>query len=62
MPEFGASWQRKIRTVAVRLDLDRDGRVTRKDFEAVADRYEQTSRVSTAKAHRMRASILTVGI
>ena len=60
MAEFGPFWQRKIRTLAVRLDRDEDGKVTKKDFDEICDRYAQLARVSVAKQHQMRAANMTV--
>jgi len=58
MPEFGAFWRRKIRTLVDRIDLDRDGQVTRKDFEDWCDRYDQTGRVSKAKGDQFRTVLM----
>jgi len=58
MPEFGAFWRRKMATMVDRMDLDRDGQITIKDFEKLCDNYFQTGRVSKAKSSQFRTVLM----
>jgi len=44
--KFGESefWKRKMRTFFKRKDVDQDGLFTRKDYEIMADRYEEMTK------------------
>ena len=51
---------RKMRTRVARLDVDKDGVVSRKDFELMSERMCEYSNLSEAQAKRVRAGFLKV--
>jgi len=54
MSEYGKFWQQKMRTMATRLDTDKNGHLTMKDFDVIADRYEELGNVSVDKNRHIR--------
>ncbi len=53
-------WQRKMRTYFQRIDFDKDGSITKKDFEGMADRYIKHGKFNDAKAKDLRGTLGTV--
>jgi Ca2+-binding EF-hand superfamily protein len=57
MSEF---WQRKMRTYFQRIDFDKDGSITRKDFEGMATRFIESGKLSGPQATELQQNILDV--
>ena len=51
---------RKMRTRVARLDVDKDGVVSREDFELMSKRMSEYSNLSEAQAKRVRAGFLKI--
>ena len=51
-----------MRTAVARFDQDGDGEITKKDFEAMADRYAESGHVSKPKLLQMRTVLMKASI
>lgn len=46
-------WMKKMRTYFQRIDFDKDGAVTRSDFEAMAQRFKESGKLSEGHAQHL---------
>jgi len=53
-------WVRKMKTYFQRIDFDKDGAITQKDFEGMADRFVQREKLDGAKGKELKAKLLQV--
>lgn len=53
-------WQLKMRTYFSRIDFDKDGAITRKDFEGMGARFVETGKLSGDQAAALQKNILDV--
>lgn len=53
-------WEKKIDTYFERIDVDKDGIITRKDFEAMGDRFADLKTLSEEALTRLRNSLTAV--
>jgi len=58
--ELGAFWERKLRSYTRALDLDQDGKVTKADYESLADRYLSSGTFSQLQATQIRRKLIAV--
>jgi len=59
--EHGQFWERKVLSFVKRFDMDHDGFLTIKDYELMADRYEQIGKPGPEKANSFRKHAIEVG-
>jgi len=52
--EFGAHWERKMRTCFHRLDADHSGRISEADFNLIAERFNEIGGLTGEAAQEMR--------
>jgi len=57
MSEF---WLQKMGTYFVRIDIDRDGVITKKDFDQMADRFIAEGSLSAERGQALRESLFAV--
>lgn len=53
-------WQQKMRTYFQRIDFDKDGSITRKDFEGMAARFIETDKLSGDQAKELQQNIYDI--
>lgn len=53
-------WVRKMKTYFQRIDFDKDGAITKKDFEGMADRFVKCEKLDEAKGKDLHAKLLQV--
>lgn len=57
MSEF---WARKMRTYFDRIDFDKDGVITRSDFEGMADRFIESERLDPGRGKELKDKLIQV--
>jgi Ca2+-binding EF-hand superfamily protein len=57
MSEF---WTKKMKTYFQRIDFDKDGAITQKDFEGMADRFVKFEKLSEDKGKELKGKLLQV--
>jgi len=57
MSEF---WIRKMKTYFQRIDFDKDGAITQKDFEGMAERFVKCEKLDAAKGKDLHTKLLQV--
>lgn len=57
MTEF---WVRKMRTYFDRIDFDKDGVITRSDFEGMADRFIESERLDPGRGKELKDKLIQV--
>lgn len=55
--ELGPFWERKISNWVNRIDLDKDGVISLKEFEWLSDRYLNVSKCSEEEANELRTGL-----
>ena len=55
-------WIRKMKTYFQRIDFDRDGVITQKDFEGMAERFVQREKLSGARGKELKTKLLQVSL
>lgn len=53
-------WIRKMKTYFQRIDFDKDGAITQKDFEAMADRFVSSEKLSEERGKELKGKLLQV--
>lgn len=53
-------WVRKMKTYFQRIDFDKDGSITQKDFEGMADRFVKFEKLDEAKGKELKAKLIQV--
>ena len=53
-------WVRKMKTYFQRIDFDKDGSITQKDFEGMAERFVKFEKLNEAKGKELKAKLLQV--
>ena len=53
-------WQRKMKTYFNRIDFDKDGSITRNDFEGMAKRFVETGKLSGDRQDDMMKTLTAV--
>jgi Ca2+-binding EF-hand superfamily protein len=53
-------WQAKMRTYYARIDIDKDGSITRKDFVELAKRFEDGGDLNAEEKTRLEKNILDI--
>ena len=53
-------WLRKMRTYFTRIDFDKDGSITRKDFEGMAARFISDGKLDAAKGKELTDTLTAV--
>jgi len=59
--EFGPVWKKKIRTLHARMDLDRDGFLTLKDFDILLDRFASIGQTPPKQIEKLRSTVFKFG-
>jgi len=54
MSELGAFWERKIRSYFRRLDFDGDGKVSKRDYDILGDRYVELGKLDGIREKQVR--------
>jgi len=57
---YGEFWERKCRTYFSRLDLNDDGKLSKSDYEMLADRYQKLAKADELKAKQIIRRILNL--
>jgi Ca2+-binding EF-hand superfamily protein len=57
MSEF---WTRKMRTYFTRIDFDKDGSITQKDFEAMATRFIESEKLDAKRGADLRHKLIEI--
>jgi len=60
MSEYGAHWERKLRTAFKRLDSDGNGFLTKKDVDQIAENVIRTGNFTGSEAEEIRNSYLEI--
>jgi len=55
---MSAFWIQKMTTYFKRIDFDKDGSITHKDFEGMADRFAQKKNLPAATAADLKTKLL----
>ena len=55
MSEF---WVRKMKTYFQRIDFDKDGVITQKDFEAMAERFVKREKLDDVRGKELKSKLL----
>jgi len=55
-------WVRKMKTYFQRIDFDKDGSITQKDFEGMADRFVSAEKLDAAKGAELKTKLIQVFI
>jgi len=50
-------WERKLKTYFTRIDFDKDGAITNKDFEAMADRFVDAEKLDATKGATLKGKL-----
>lgn len=53
-------WEHKMKTYFTRIDFDKDGAITKNDFEAMADRFIKSEKLDASRGQELRKKLLTV--
>ena len=53
-------WLRKMRTYFTRIDFDKDGAITRNDFEAMAQRFINSGKLKSEHEGDLMATLCAV--
>lgn len=53
-------WERKMKTYFKRIDFDKDGSITRKDFEGMAERFIATPDFNKDHADDLKKTLTAV--
>jgi len=53
-------WKRKMRTYFTRIDFDKDGSITQKDFEAMAARFIEREKLDACRGADLKKKLLDV--
>jgi len=53
-------WVRKMKTYFQRIDFDKDGAITQKDFEGMADRFVACEKLDATQGAQLKAKLLQV--
>jgi hypothetical protein len=53
-------WVRKMKTYFQRIDFDKDGAITQKDFEGMADRFVSSEKLDEKRGAELKAKLLQV--
>jgi Ca2+-binding EF-hand superfamily protein len=53
-------WVRKMKTYFQRIDFDKDGAITQKDFEGMAERFVTAEKLDKVKGEELRKKMLQV--
>jgi len=53
-------WVRKMRTYFTRIDFDKDGSITQKDFEAMAARFIESEKLDAKRGQDLKEKLLQV--
>lgn len=53
-------WLKKMRTYFQRIDFDKDGAITRKDFEGMAERVIETGKLQGDQQEDLRRTLTAV--
>jgi len=59
-PEFGPFWEKKARSFFKKMNQNKDDRLSRNDFELLADRYIQAGRLDGVQAKQARRKIVMI--
>jgi len=51
-------WVRKMKTYFQRIDFDKDGAITQKDFEGMAERFVKREKLDDAKGKELKSKLL----
>ncbi len=54
---MGDLFMQKMKTYFTRIDFDKDGSITKKDFEGMGDRFIKHGKFDDAKAKDLRATL-----
>ena len=57
---MSAFWTKKMRTYFQRIDFDKDGAITRKDFEGMAERFVSCEKLDAAKGKDLHDKLIQV--
>jgi len=53
-------WIRKMKTYFTRIDFDKDGAITQKDFEAMAERFIKCEKLDEKKGGELKAKLIKI--
>ena len=53
-------WLRKMRTYFTRIDFDKDGSITQKDFEAMAKRFIESEKLDAKRGQELKDKLLQI--
>jgi Ca2+-binding EF-hand superfamily protein len=53
-------WVRKMKTYFQRIDFDKDGAITQKDFEQMADRFVSCEKLDATKGAELKSKLIQV--
>lgn len=53
--------ERKLKTYFKRIDFDKDGAITRNDFESMADRFVESEKLDAARGADLKHKLVQVG-
>ena len=53
-------WVRKMKTYFQRIDFDKDGAITQKDFEGMADRFVKREKLDESRGKELKTKLLQV--
>jgi len=51
-------WVRKMKTYFQRIDFDKDGAITQKDFEGMAERFVKREKLDDARGKELKTKLL----
>jgi len=57
MTELGPFWEKKIRSYFRRLDFDGDGKVSKKDYDILGDRYVELGKLDGVREKQVRRKL-----
>ena len=55
-------WLRKMKTYFVRIDFDKDGSITRKDFEGMASRFAASGKMPADQTATLSKTLTAVSV
>lgn len=55
-------WVRKIETYFTRIDFDKDGSITKKDFEGMANRFVESEKLDAKRGEELKAKLTLVSL
>ena len=55
-------WVRKMKTYFQRIDFDKDGAITQKDFEGMADRFVKREKLDDARGKELLTKLLQASL